>query len=119
MGKSAQNKRPALERNFEDNVVAILRRMGFYVTPKINTHHRGLPDRFVCADGLFFGVEFKRDKKEMGKKTGRAVLQNYILEARLNGATYEEIARAGGGAYVIYPDNLDDFLEDMKEYSNE
>jgi len=65
---------------------------------------RGLPDIVGCYQGQFFAWELKKDKKEAQKKTGRNVLQWYILE---------QIRKAGGIGEVVYPDNLEDKLQEL------
>ena len=65
---------------------------------------RGLPDIVGCYQGRFFAWELKRSEREARKKTGRNVLQWYILEL---------IRRAGGIGEVVYPDNLELKLQQL------
>lgn len=59
---------------------------------------RGLPDRIGCVNGRLCALEFKKDEGEARRKTGRIVLQHYVLG---------RIERAGGYAAVVFPENAD------------
>ena len=65
---------------------------------------RGFPDIMGCYNGRFFAMELKRSEKEAQKKTGRIVLQRHVLRA---------IRKAGGLAWIAYPENADDVLEQL------
>jgi len=69
---------------------------------------RGIPDRIFCVNGIFVAIEFKKDKKEATKNTGRIRLQRYILE---------EIAKAGGYTAIVSPDNAVAIFDDLKRIS--
>lgn len=66
---------------------------------------RGLPDIIGCSRGQFFAWELKRDHKEANKKTGRIVLQRYILSL---------INKAGGIGRIVHPDNLEEALQEIQ-----
>lgn len=65
---------------------------------------RGLPDIIGCYKGKFFAWELKRSKQEAAKNTGRIVLQRYLLTL---------ITQAGGIGRVVYPDNLEECLQEL------
>jgi len=72
-------------------------------THKINLAPTGTPDIIACIDGAFFGIEVKKDQKEVAKwwkqKDDRSINQHYQLE---------RIDKAGGQALITY--SLDDFI---------
>lgn len=64
---------------------------------------RGIPDFIGCLNGKFVALELKKDAKApIGK------LQIHILEL---------IQSAGGYAAVVYPDNWESVLWDLKKIS--
>lgn len=64
---------------------------------------RGIPDMIGCLNGRMVALELKKDvKAPIGK------LQIHILQL---------IAKAGGIAMVVYPDNWESTLEDLKKIS--
>ncbi len=65
---------------------------------------RGLPDIIGCYRGRFFAWELKRDVKEASKKTGRIVLQRYILGL---------IRKAGGIGEIVHPGNFEAKLQEL------
>jgi hypothetical protein len=62
---------------------------------------RGIPDVVGCCNGHFFALELKKSASEARKKTGRIVLQLYIVSL---------IRKAGGFAEIVHPENLDETL---------
>lgn len=69
---------------------------------------RGIPDIIICYKGRFVAWELKRSKYEANKKTGRIVLQRYVIG---------RIREAGGIADIIHPDNLEDKLNELISFS--
>lgn len=62
---------------------------------------RGIPDRLGCIDGKFFALELKTSKHAR-----RAKLQEYIIE---------KICEAGGYGAFVYPENLDQVIEQLRD----
>jgi len=67
---------------------------------------RGIPDIIGCYKGQFFAWELKRNRSESRKKTGRTVLQRYIIKL---------VRKAGGIGEFVYPENFEDKFHDLKE----
>jgi hypothetical protein len=65
---------------------------------------RGIPDRIGCINGKFFALELK-----VGKCAKRARLQIYIVN---------KIKSAGGFAEFVYPENLEEVLENLNGYAH-
>lgn len=65
---------------------------------------RGIPDVVICANGLFFVWELKRDRSEAEKTSGRIVLQKYTLQ---------RIERARGHGRIVHPDNLEECFDEL------
>ena len=92
-----------LEKAFENKIKAFLKYKGAYF---IKTHgdrfsRVGVPDIIACVNGHFVAVEVKA---ENGKPSE---LQLYRLE---------EIRKAGGHAFLLYPkdfENFKNFLENL------
>ena len=93
----------AQEKNFENKIKAYLKSIGAYF---IKTHgdrfsRVGTPDIIACVNGRFVAVEVKA---ENGKPSE---LQLYHLE---------QIRKAGGHAFLLYPkdfENFKNFLENL------
>jgi hypothetical protein len=66
---------------------------------------RGIPDILGIYNGVPFVMELKRSESEARKKSGRIVLQRYTLRL---------VRLAGGLAYIVYPENLQEVLQDLK-----
>ena len=100
-----------LEKKFEKQAVKDLRELpNSFVPLKLEaTSVRGQPDILFCLAGKYCALEFKRDKAEMNKKTGRGVLQRHNLE---------KIKSAGGFARFTYPGNWEQTLKELKEFCN-
>lgn len=71
---------------------------------------RGIPDILGIYNGVPFAMELKKSESEARKSTGRIVLQKYTLQ---------QIDRAGGLPYIVYPENLEEVLEDLKRRCNQ
>lgn len=71
---------------------------------------RSLPDRIGIVNGIFIGLEFKKDASELKPLKGRAVLQNHRLKL---------IRKNKGYGSFIYPGNFDKVYQDLKRISNE
>lgn len=69
---------------------------------------RGLPDVIGCINGRFVALELKRSKAEASKKSGRIVLQKYIME---------KITGSGGTGYFVEPLTLDIVIAKLMEIS--
>ena len=86
----------AQEKNFENKIKSYLKSIGAYY---IKTHgdrfsRVGTPDIIACVNGHFVAVEVKA---ENGKPSD---LQLYHLE---------QIQKAGGYSFLLYPKNFEDF----------
>jgi hypothetical protein len=69
---------------------------------------KGVPDRIGVCRGKFFAIEAKRSESEaMKKKDPTIALQHYNLE---------RIAKHGGFAMMVYPQNFDSFKEKFLQY---
>lgn len=60
---------------------------------------RGIPDLIICKRGTFIALEVKRSAAEV-KARG----------AKLQAWNIEEITKAGGYAYFIYPENMEEIF---------
>lgn len=58
----------------------------------------GIPDLIICHRGIFFAWELKVD-------SDTTALQDYIIE---------KISRAGGYAWVVRPQNLEESINQLK-----
>ena len=87
-----------MEKNFERKFINELRKLPNSWWPdKIESDSiRGFPDRIGCVNGRMCALEFKKNKLEANKKTGRIVLQKYELT---------QIDLAGGYTAIVYPEN--------------
>jgi len=70
---------------------------------------RGLPDVVGLYKGRFFAWELKKSRSEANKKTGRIVLQRYILE---------QVRKAGGLAELVHPDNFEEMYRNLLSFNN-
>jgi len=61
---------------------------------------RGIPDYLLCVQGKFIALELKRDEVE-------------LMQGTLQCHTLERIARAGGYATFVYPQNFEKVKEDI------
>lgn len=69
---------------------------------------RGLPDVIGCINGRFVALELKRSKAEANKKSGRIMLQKYVIG---------KIIESGGSGFFVNPDNLELVLAELMEIS--
>ena len=65
---------------------------------------RGLPDLIGVYKGRFFAWELKKNIQETRRRTGRIVLQRYILR---------QIRKAGGIGEFVCPENFEDKLQEL------
>lgn len=65
---------------------------------------RGIPDRLGCLNGKFFALEIKTCRENAEKRTGTTALQRYNVD---------KINRHGGFARFIYPENMDEVLDEL------
>jgi len=63
----------------------------------------GIPDLLCCYNGQFIGIECKLEYNNTSPT------QDYQLNA---------ISKSGGKAYVIYPHNVDDILNEILNEKN-
>ena len=96
-----------LESKFEKKCIIELRKLPYSYWPdKVDSPTiRGIPDRVGCVMGVYCALEFKRNKTEARKQTGRTVLQRKTLR---------DIHAAGGFAAFVYPENWDHVLNKIK-----
>ena len=89
----------AREKIFENKLKRYLKSKGAWVLKywggSVYTQ-AGVPDLLVCYKGKFIGIEVKAE-------TGHA------SELQLN--TIEQIKKAGGIAFVLFPKDFDKFVE--------
>ena len=89
----------AREKVFENKLKKYLKSKGAWVLKywggSVYTQ-AGVPDLLVCYNGKFIGIEIKAE-------TGHA------SELQLN--TIEQIKKAGGIAFVLFPHDYDKFVE--------
>ena len=89
----------AREKIFENKLKKYLKSKGAWVLKywggSVYTQ-AGVPDLLVCYKGKFIGIEVKAE-------TGHA------SELQLN--TIEQIKKAGGIAFVLFPKDFDKFVE--------
>lgn len=96
-----------LESTFEKKCVKELRELPYSYWPdKLEASSiRGIPDRIGCVCGMYIAIEFKKNKEEARKNTGRIVLQKKTLE---------EIKMAQGLAFIVYPENWDETFQKIQ-----
>lgn len=88
----------ASEKEFEKKVKAFLREQGCWVlkTWSNGVQRKGVPDLLVCCNGYFLGVELKAENGHPSE------LQLWNID---------QIIKAGGFAFTLYPNQFDDFKE--------
>lgn len=92
----------ASEKVFENKIKSYLKSIGAYF---IKTHGDrfskvGTPDILACVNGNFVAIEVK------GEKGKPSELQCYHIE---------QIIKAGGIGYILYPKGFDNFKRDMEK----
>lgn len=94
------------EKNFENKVKEILKSKGAYCVKQFGCAFTksGVPDLLVCYKGRFIAVELKADKGTPSP------LQLYNLE---------EVKKAGGYGFLLYPKNLPMFINFLTSLENE
>lgn len=85
------------EKDFENQVKAYLKKHGAWIlkTWSNGVQREGVPDILACVDGYFVGIEVKAEKGTPSD------LQLWNIR---------NIRKAGGIAFVLYPDQYDDFV---------
>lgn len=97
-----------LENKFKQQVKRELDKLPFtYYFIKEAKAIRGIPDVVGCCNGRLFGWELKRSYSEASKRTGRIVLQRYVLD---------KINAAGGIGRIVHPDNLEQCLQELRDH---
>ena len=89
----------AAEKNFENKIKKYLKAKGaWYVKYWAGSQFTkaGIPDLLICYKGNFIAVEVKA---QTGKPSD---LQLYNVK---------KIKEAGGSAFILYPDDFDDFKQ--------
>lgn len=66
---------------------------------------RGIPDILGVKQGRFFALETKRNESEALAVTPRTIIQNRTLK---------KIRDAGGYATMIYPENQNEILDEIR-----
>jgi Holliday junction resolvase len=84
------------EKDFEKQVKQFLKEQGCWVlkTWSNGVQREGVPDLLICCNGHFVAVELKN---EVGRPSP---LQMWNIK---------EIRKAGGDAFVLYPDQFETF----------
>ena len=98
-------KKSKLESHFKEIVkrrLGVISGLYFFVKEALAL--RGIPDIIGCYKGHFFAWELKRSEAEAKKKSGRIVLQKYILS---------KINSAGGIGRIVYPENLEESIREL------
>jgi hypothetical protein len=99
------------EAVFQRKLIKLLRAIpNSWWTVKEAKSLRGLPDIFGCINGTFIALECKRSLAESRHNTGRTVLQKKILN---------DISNVGAYSSFIYPENMEEVLEELREMSKE
>lgn len=88
------------ETRFKRKVVALLEELGakVFVIQQLSKH--GDPDLLICLKGRFVALELKKDEKSKAR-----LLQLHILK---------QVEEAGGYAKVVYPENLEETMNDLR-----
>jgi Holliday junction resolvase len=96
----------AAEKHFEKKIKAYLQNEdAWFVKFFANSFtKKGIPDVLACVSGYFIGIEVKA---EHGSPTK---LQIYHCE---------QIRKAGGFAFILYPSGFDKFKEFIENLKNE
>lgn len=89
----------------KDRVKAALRSLGpdrcYWLMPVMGEFgSAGIPDVLCCIDGQFIAIEVKR-----GKATVPTTRQEIRMDA---------VRRAGGRAFVVHADNIDEFEQKIQ-----
>ena len=94
------------EKAFENKVKAFLKKDGCYFVKYFGCAftQAGVPDLLCCVGGRFVAVELK---SENGKPSN---LQIYNIE---------EIKKSGGIAFVLYPQNFEEFKTVIRKLKND
>lgn len=70
---------------------------------------RGLPDIVGVYEGRFFAWELKKNQSEANRKTGRILLQRYILAL---------IRKAGGIGEIVHPENFESMYQNLLSFKD-
>lgn len=100
------------ESDFKKHIIARLKKIkGLYYFVKEAAAIRGIPDIIICYKGQYVAWELKKSiwelyyKTKKGMKlTGRTTLQYH---------TIQKVRKAGGKAYFVYPENLDEKMQEL------
>lgn len=97
------------ESNFEKKCIRELRLlpMSYWPDKPDAGSIRGTPDRVGCVNTVYCALEFKKSESEALKKTGRIVLQKFVLG---------EIESAGGFSALVWPSNWELVYDELITY---
>ena len=97
---------PPQERSVKAALDRKLKSLGhrvWYFSPNAGPYGaRGVPDRIICANGVFVGIECKASEKKKPTALQKKCMDN--------------IERAGGYAFLVYnKESIDEAIEKIKE----
>ena len=98
------------ETKFKEKIFPILKLLpnSFYFSAQMKSI-RGIPDIVGCINGVFVGLELKKNRAESRRKTGRTVLQGHRLI---------QIRNAGGYGEFVYPENWEEIHKELSAIAN-
>jgi len=94
------------ETKFKNKILPKLKKLPnsyWFVHEAIN--RRGIPDIIGCVNGVFVGLELKKNEAEANRQTGRIIRQR---------AEIKRINDAYGFAAIVYPENFEDIYEQLQ-----
>jgi len=94
------------ETQFKQKVQKFLDSQGVYHVKQLGCAYTksGIPDLLACVNGYFLGIELKV------KPNKPSELQLYNVD---------QIRKAGGVAFILYPEDFEDFKKIVKELMND
>ena len=97
-----------LESSFKKNTVnkALDKIPGLFHFTTMAVSIAGIPDKIICYRGRFIAWELKRSRADAEKDRKGHALQKWILQ---------KISDAGGIARIVYPENLEECLAELKQ----
>lgn len=103
--KRSKSSSPPTEASFKIYVRTKLDRVpGLFYFVKEALALRGLADIYGCYNGKFFAWELKRSRQAAEWRRDGHELQKYYLE---------QVAKCGGIARVVHPENFDECLQEL------
>lgn len=96
----------AQEKNFENKIKGFLKEQGAYFVKFFANNYtkKGVPDILACINGYFVGIEVKAQNGHPSE------LQLYNIE---------QIRKAEGFAFVLYPSGYEQFKQFIKNLNKE